>query len=175
MVTGERGAGKTTFCRRMTELAREAGWDAAGILSPARFERGIKTGICAMDVRSGARRLLASSEAGEASGPSLCKWAFDEEALQWADRTLAASVPCDLLIVDEVGPLELERAAGLRSWRAVLRSGAYRMALAVVRPECAERFEREQAGTASIVIAAPAQAVGAAEALFSQLSVRFGA
>jgi nucleoside-triphosphatase len=170
IITGERGAGKTTFCRRMAELARLSGWDAAGILSPARIGGEGKTGIWAEDVRSGQRRLLASSTAGEVSGSSLCRWAFDEDALQWADRMLASSIPCDLLIVDEIGPLELERAAGLRSWRAVLGSGAFRAALAVVRPECAGLFSKEWPDAPGVVVTSAGAAELQAELLFRRLS-----
>ena len=65
LVTGARGAGKTTFCRHLAEQARAAGLDVAGVLSLPRIENGSKTGILACSLRSGETRLLASARAGE--------------------------------------------------------------------------------------------------------------
>lgn len=48
---------------------------------------------------------------------------------------LSQAKPCDLLVIDEVGPLELERGKGWVSAFDVLRAGAYALALLVVRPE----------------------------------------
>jgi nucleoside-triphosphatase THEP1 len=45
IITGERGVGKTTFCRRLMEGAGAAGWDVAGLISLPRYEGEVKTGI----------------------------------------------------------------------------------------------------------------------------------
>ncbi len=45
VLTAPRGAGKTTFCRTLAERARSRGWTVVGVLSPAVFEEGVKTGI----------------------------------------------------------------------------------------------------------------------------------
>lgn len=59
LVTGAIGCGKTTYCRTQIDAARSAGLEVAGVLSPARFEQGIKVGIDALDLRSGELRPLA--------------------------------------------------------------------------------------------------------------------
>jgi len=71
VLMGGRGAGKTTSCQRRVEAARAAGEDVGGVISPARFDGGEKTGIWAEKLRSGERRLLASLVPWELSGFSL--------------------------------------------------------------------------------------------------------
>jgi nucleoside-triphosphatase len=169
IVTGGRGTGKTTFCRHMAELARQVGWDVAGILSLPRMENGVKTGIFALDLRHGEQRLLAGPYSGEVAGTPMCRWIFSEQTLLWANNALAAAIPCDLLIVDEIGPLELEREAGLLAWRSVIAAGAYRVALAVVRPECVHHPLLEGKSSGSLIISSPEQAGELAQTMFAKL------
>ena len=141
LISGGRGAGKTTLCAAVIGRAQAAGWDVAGLLSPAVVTGGRKTAIAALDLRRGERRLLArarAAAAGEQDGESPIRtraWSFDPAVLAWGDRVLQAAVPCDLLVVDELGTLEFERGQGWLSGLAALDSGRYRQALAVIRPE----------------------------------------
>jgi nucleoside-triphosphatase THEP1 len=48
---------------------------------------------------------------------------------------LARATPCHLLVVDELGPLEIEREEGLLKAFDVLRRGDFALALVVIRPE----------------------------------------
>jgi nucleoside-triphosphatase THEP1 len=135
MVTGERGVGKSTFCRALAIHARKSGWDAAGIFCPAVFEGAQKTGILAESVRTSEARLLASTHPRTLADLRLGQWYFDHAVLDWGDQIIASSPPCDLLIVDELGPLELIHQAGWRSALEILGSNQYKVGLVVVRPE----------------------------------------
>jgi hypothetical protein len=55
--------------------------------------------------------------------------------MAWGNDVLGAATPCDLLIVDELGPLEFERNRGWTDGLAAVDSGDYRHALVVVRPQ----------------------------------------
>jgi len=169
IVSGGRGVGKTTFCRHMADLAYQAGWDVAGILAPPRIENGVKTGIFALDLRHGGQRLLASMNSDEIAGSPMCRWVFSEQSLLWANGALAAAIPCDLLIVDEIGPMELDREAGLLAWRSVIAAGAYRAALAVVRPECVDHPLLDKSTSKSLVISSPEKAAELAQTMFARL------
>ncbi len=150
-LTGERGAGKTTFCRALAERARAAGWDVAGLLSPGVFENGVKTGVLAQALRTGETHPLARAHtapglasAAREEGFSLAfgNWLFDPSGFAWGNQVLATCLPCDLLIVDELGPLELVRGEGWTSALTVLRQPRYRVGLVVVRPELVEVARR---------------------------------
>lgn len=133
LVTGSRGAGKTTLCRLLVQAARDAGWNAAGILSHPVFEGNLRTAILAEDLRTGDRQTLATRS--ETPTPGAKHWKFDPAALDWGSHVLAAATPCDLLVVDELGFLEFERGEGWQSGLRAVDSGQYAIALVVVRAE----------------------------------------
>ena len=55
--------------------------------------------------------------------------------MDWGNRVLASSLPCDLLLIDELGPLEFNLGLGWVSALDLIQSGQYRQALVVIRPE----------------------------------------
>lgn len=137
LLTADIGAGKTTFCAALADHARTAGWDVAGILSPPVFENGVKTGILAQNLRTGETRTLAISSTQFPTPDHqlpLGNWLFSPSTLSWGNQTLTAALPCDLFIVDELGPLELLRNEGWIHALTALRQQTYKIGIAVVRP-----------------------------------------
>ena len=142
LLTGQRSSGKTTLCSRLAKLKTAQGWRVSGLLSPARLEGKGKTGIEAQDIRTGVTHLLASQIPGEISGFRFGVWHFDPAILAWGNQVLEQSIPTDLLIVDELGPLEFDLATGWIKAFEVLTRGQFRAALVVVRPECLEEAQK---------------------------------
>jgi nucleoside-triphosphatase THEP1 len=72
-----------------------------------------KVGFEAVDVGSGERWPLAHADQ-DLGGPRVGPYSFDPAGLARALRVLerAISTRCDLLMVDEIGPLELEQGEG---------------------------------------------------------------
>jgi len=138
LLTAEIGAGKTTFCRALLDEASAAGWDTAGILCPPVFESGVKTGILAQNLRTNETRPLAMSSTLNVQRSTfnlpLGNWLFNPSIIAWGNEILAAALPCDLLIVDELGPLELIRGEGWLNALEALRQPKYKIGVAVVRP-----------------------------------------
>lgn len=128
-LTGERGVGKTTVCRETVARARERGRECAGILTLARD--GVRD---VYDVRDGETRRL-TRRPDDDSAVVQGRFRFDSETLSWGGDVLTRSVPCDLLVVDEIGPLEIERDRGWVVAFDVLQSGSFALAVVVVRPE----------------------------------------
>lgn len=145
VLTGGRGIGKTTQCRALVEQARATGWDVAGLLSPAIFENGVKTGILAQDLRTNESRTLAmlttQSPITNYHLP-LGQWLFDPTAIAWGNQILQSRPPCDLFIVDEIGPLELLRGEGWVNAFDALHQVRYRLGVVVIRPECIDAFAK---------------------------------
>jgi len=145
ILTGAQGAGKTTTCLRLLDRVRELGLDCAGICCPARLADGVKRGIDVVDARTQERRRLA--EIDELPGTlRLGPYRFDPEAIAWGTSRLAVACPCDVLVVDEIGPLELAHGEGWANAIEVLRAGEYRVAVAVVRPSLVDAL-RAAVGT----------------------------
>jgi len=134
LLTGPKDAGKTTFCHQLVQAARDQGWDVAGLLSPARMEAGQKMCILAEDIRNGEQRTLATAAPQPQANLHLGPWYFDERVLDWGNRVIRKSHPCDLLIVDELGPLEFKAGIGLTAAFDVLFEQRYKVGCVVVRP-----------------------------------------
>ncbi len=133
LVTGLSGAGKTTWCSRLVAAAREKGLGVEGVLSPGIFDAGQKIGLEVQNLATGESRRLADLRQGETTRLSTPRWAFHEEALDWANRALERNHHSDLLVIDELGPLEFMRGQGLTAGMARLDQGDYRLACVVVR------------------------------------------
>ena len=133
LVTGLSGVGKTTWCSRLIELARTAGMTVNGVLSPGNFQEGRKVGIDVLNLGTGEGRQLARLRIDQAVQVSTPRWEFDPEALDWANAALAEAAVGDLLVIDELGPLEFFQGKGLTAGLARLDERAYQVAAVVVR------------------------------------------
>ena len=176
LVTGDRGAGKTLFCRALVEAVRALPGppEVAGVLSPRVYEASEQVGIDAVDLCTGERRRLASLRA--AGEPALSEatklWRFDPEALAWGNRVLASAVPCGLLVVDELGPLELEEGQGWLGGIEAVESGAFTAAVVVVRPRLLPEAQRRWPAAEVLEMAGPAGAAAAAARVAHRLFPR---
>jgi len=115
ILTGAVGAGKTTFLRGLVEDLRKAGVPFDGFLSLRVMTGGKPEGYQMLDVRDGRGLALlrrTDYEKGERVGP----YVMLPAGLERANRIVKRSRREDLLIVDEIGPLEL-RGGGL--WPAL--------------------------------------------------------
>ncbi len=133
LVTGLSGAGKTTWCSRLAKLAAEQGLEISGILSPGIFKGNQKIGIGVRDLYTGEERQLAKLRDTEDAELSTPRWTFDPEVLDWANTQLECSPRTDLLIIDELGPLEFLRNEGLTSGLVRIDGCDYQVACVVIR------------------------------------------
>jgi nucleoside-triphosphatase THEP1 len=161
LLTGQRQVGKTTVCKQVAELARELGYDPAGLLSPALLdEDGLPLAYHALMVADGEQRLLAWANSDlrkgnlqpetrntklSTGGPRTGRYSFDASVFSWVTERLqeAISQGCDLLIVDEIGPLELEQGRGLAPLLSKLSADRLPPLLLVVRPELAGQLQKQ--------------------------------
>jgi nucleoside-triphosphatase THEP1 len=134
LLTGPVGVGKTTVAERVVGLARRQGLVCGGVLAPAMFTGcGQKAGIWGVGLDTGERRILARTDR-DLGGPSIGAYSFDASALDWAAGTVERAIgACDLLIVDEIGKLELWRGIGLAPILPRLAAGDVKRGLIVVR------------------------------------------
>lgn len=117
IITGHIQQGKTTFLSGVLDRLREEGISMAGFLSLGSFEAGKRSGFTLRDVNSrGSIEMAASTrqEGWYAWGPF---W-FNPEAFDWGMDLMLKGMDkgACLLILDEIGPLELEG----RAWAPLL-------------------------------------------------------
>lgn len=137
LVTGESGAGKTTWCRTLIERARTMGIHPCGLISPAIFEAGEKAAINLIDISSNSHKRMAIRQSSPVRGfqsKGSLNWLFSNQALKWGNEILQKLTSSDLLIVDEFGPLELLENDGLTNGLKLIDEQRYRLACVVVRP-----------------------------------------
>lgn len=173
LVTGERGAGKTVFCGALVEAARTMPRPpaVAGVVSPRVYEHGDQVGIDVEDLRTGRRRRLAALRSPDepARSEATRLWRFDEEALAWGNEVLRSATPCDLLVVDELGPLEFEEGGGWPAGLAAVDSGDFTAAVVVVRPRLLPEARRRWPAAEVVEMADPPGAAAAATHLVGRL------
>ena len=161
VLTGRVRLGKTTVCQAVADLARERGYCVRGILTPPILDQdGERLGIEVQDLASGERRVLAQIRRtvlepgnvpgqhhtrleGDFSGPQVGIYEFDAAALQWGQDVVARAIAvgCDLLIVDEIGRLELQQGSGFNQILNLLETSVVLRSLLVVREELLDLFQ----------------------------------
>lgn len=151
ILTGDSQTGKTRWLEaRVRELAR-TGVPCYGVVAPgvwaekdgALEKRAIENVL----LPGGERVTLALPAAPGSAGP--LGWEFDAAALARVNdhlrrlRAVAATAAPGLLVIDEIGPLELSLGGGLTEALALLREGpapAWPDAVVVVRPSLADEL-----------------------------------
>ncbi len=138
LLSGELENGKTTLCLKLLEAAQASGYSAKGVICPPIYENEIKTGIDVLNVESREQRHLAILRGSAIDGIYTTRWLFDQESINWGNEILLKAVPCDLLFVDELGPLEFERGEGWQNGLKAIDSRAYVLTIVVIRPRLIE-------------------------------------
>ena len=136
IINGEIGSGKTILCGELIKKFSSLGWQISGLRSPAIFENGEKTGIAVENLATGeVHKLAVSDYKPEGLEGEPLHWTFDEQVLAWGNQVFLDSVPTELLVVDEIGPLEMKRGRGWTNALMALDSKKYRQAILVMRPK----------------------------------------
>jgi len=117
-VTGPSGSGKTQLCQKIVGEAIELGYDVAGFVSPAIFSEETKIAINVKILPSGKEKALAILAQNDMVNNVYGKWKFDQKAIDLIQNHFLAIKHCDMLIVDEIGPLEIDQGKG---WHKVLQ------------------------------------------------------
>ncbi|HVP11745.1 MAG TPA: nucleoside-triphosphatase [Phycisphaerae bacterium] len=107
MLIGDQRQGKTLACRLLAEQARAAGFSIGGIIQPAVYEADVCIGYDIVDLAVGHRVHLAVIGGGGVERVGRFEFLADGLALGKAAIRQAAQEHPRLLIIDEVGPLEL--------------------------------------------------------------------
>lgn len=145
ILTGDIRTGKTTWLEARVRELVAMGVPVSGVLAPGVWHDDEKVGIENVLLPSHERVLLATP-AGDGCSTGL-GWEFNAEALARVNAHLAELATASdeaqpgLLVIDEVGPLELRRGGGLTAAFELLDAGptpAWPHALVVVRATLAK-------------------------------------
>ena len=112
LIVGERDVGKTTLCFNLIENLKFMRYSVAGIISPGIYHDEVKVGINALNIKSGENVKLADYSPGWDIENPIRIWKMNSKAIPWGNDVLTKSIPCDVLIIDEIGYLEFENNHG---------------------------------------------------------------
>ncbi|MBS3788199.1 NTPase [Candidatus Bipolaricaulota bacterium] len=104
-VTGKPGCGKTTLCKRIADRSRDK---TGGLITEEIKEAGKRIGFRLKDLSTGKTGLL--SHVNKCSGPKVGKYSVCLDQLNsFAPKAINKGLrKKDLLIIDEIGPMELK-------------------------------------------------------------------
>lgn len=147
LVAGEKNSGKTSWCRELVAAAHAGGQSVRGLLSEPVLLSGHKVAIDLVDIAGRERRRLAVLRAWPGAVPfatalqrqgavlpAAGRWDFDPAVLAWGNEILRRQGQSDLLVVDEIGPLEFNQGGGLQAAFTALSAERYRLGFLTVRP-----------------------------------------
>lgn len=106
-ITGRSGVGKTSVLLRAVDALKAKGYKVGGMISREVRERGVRVGFEIVDFHTGRRGWLA--HVTQPSGPQISKYRVNLSDLNviGASSILNAATDADIIVVDEIGPMEL--------------------------------------------------------------------
>jgi nucleoside-triphosphatase len=107
LLTGSPGIGKTTILLRAVEDLKARGYKVGGMVSHEVLSSGTRVGFEALDVSDGRRGYLA--HVNQTSGPQVGKYRVNLTDLDNVGaRAIANAIEnSDVIVIDEIGPMEL--------------------------------------------------------------------
>jgi nucleoside-triphosphatase len=107
LLTGIPGVGKTTVLMKTVNVLKQGGCKVGGMISREVRESGIRIGFEILDLNSSKRGWLA--HVNQAIGPQVGKYRVNVTDLNkiGVEAIIYAVENCDVVAIDEVGPMEL--------------------------------------------------------------------
>jgi len=124
LITGDPGVGKTTCLSRTIDLIKSEGYTVGGVISREVRLRGERTGFELIDLKTGQSGVLASTRLNV--GPRLGKYRVNlkDVAEVGAKALISASETSNLIVCDEIGPMELFSPEFRRAIESIFESGS---------------------------------------------------
>lgn len=107
LLTGSPGIGKTTALLKVVDALRDKGYTVGGMISREVRERGTRIGFEILDLKGEIKGWLA--HINQKVGPQIGKYRVNLEDLKeiGVKAILKAEKECDVVVIDEIGPMEL--------------------------------------------------------------------
>ncbi|MDO9547106.1 MAG: nucleoside-triphosphatase [Pelolinea sp.] len=135
LVTGKREVGKSNFCADLVRELKKMDHSVSGIISPGTYKENKKIGIFSQNISNGERIELAHYSPGWDPENPQRVWKINLNAVHWGNSILRKMLLCEVIVIDEIGFLELEKHSGWSQAFQVLEGENYKIAFIVVRPD----------------------------------------
>ncbi len=119
-LTGDPGSGKTTVIRKVCDLLSVRGKRIGGMVSREMLERGVRVGFEIEDIATHTIGVLAHVYLSH--GPRVGRYRVNLSDLSLVGTTAITNAigKADLVVVDEIGPMELHLSSFIKAVRMVL-------------------------------------------------------
>ncbi|MCS7120266.1 MAG: NTPase [Nitrososphaerota archaeon] len=123
LLTGRPGVGKTTIIFNVAEALRARGFTVGGMISREVREGGVRVGFKIYDIRGSREGWLAHFE--RKSGPRIGKYGVCLDDLEriGVQAIFEAVKTADVIVIDEIGPMELYSNRFRNAVSAAMESG----------------------------------------------------
>ncbi|MEM2440695.1 MAG: NTPase [Candidatus Bathyarchaeia archaeon] len=123
LLTGSPGVGKTTLLLKVVDALRSRGYSVGGMVSREVRAGGTRIGFEILDLASGKRGWLA--HVNQKIGPQVGKYRVNIADLDsvGVEAILKALRECDIIAVDEIGPMELFSEKFRKAVQEAIESG----------------------------------------------------
>lgn len=119
IITGGKDSGKTTMLRQLLKGRSAKGIVTEAVLDP---HSGLKIGYQAVDAETKERRLLIYSGCRRSADDiAVGRFQLCVEVLRWAEERLLEGIDSGSLVLDELGPLELEKKGYYDVLKSILK------------------------------------------------------
>ncbi len=138
LLTGNPGIGKTTVLTRVADSLAAYGFGVGGMISREARQNGVRIGFEILDLISRKRGWLA--HVNQESGPQIGKYHVNLQDLEEiGSRSITNAVmDCDVIAIDEIGPMELFSNEFRKAVDAALSSR--KLVIAVVHWKATDRL-----------------------------------
>jgi len=134
VITGAVGIGKTTVCEQVIETVRKSGHSCGGILTLKTAEKSLTV----LDIQTGEKAVLASND-NSFHGPRTPRYSFNSEAIEFGIKATSKAIHSDVLIIDELGHLELA-GQGFAESLELVKTGRVKNSILVIRKDLLPAF-----------------------------------
>ena len=122
-LTGQPGVGKTSILLKVVDELKKKGYKIGGMISSEARLGGIRVGFEIIDIHTGRKGWLAHAD--QATGPRVGRYRVNRNDLDalGANSILEAEKNADVIVADEIGPMELFSSAFRQSIVVAIKSG----------------------------------------------------
>jgi nucleoside-triphosphatase len=120
ILTGAPGVGKTTIVTDVAQKLKERRVNVGGVVSREIRTNNMRTGFEFIDIATNDRETLASVTG---NGPRVGKYSINLQGCRFAaNRLINALINSDVIICDEIGPMELKSKEFIDTARNLLKT-----------------------------------------------------
>jgi nucleoside-triphosphatase len=170
LITGNPGTGKTTVLAKVVDLLGTRGYSVGGMISQEHRQAGTRIGFVITDLLTQNRGILAHVD--QETGPRLGKYRVNMADLETigAEAIINATESCDLIAIDEIGPMELFSDKFRSAVRKALESG--KPVIATIHSSSRDRLidEMKAREDAEVFKATPINRAGLGESIAGKIA-----